>query len=251
MAVAADPPDAHLAPGGSGMTLSKSVDLLAASMSARSRAQEIFANNLANVNTDGYLRQRVAFATELADAQQRLSVISRTDRAPGAAMPTGRLTDVAMQDECFLVVDTPAGERYMRGGSLRLNTDGELGDQQGNPVLGDAGPIMLSSGDFELTRGGEVLVGGTVAGRLRVVRFGPDAVIRPQGSGHYAIDQEPEEVENPQLAPGHRPTSNVDIVGEMVTMVESARLYETTARALRSYDETMGRLIQSTQQAIR
>jgi flagellar basal body rod protein FlgG len=233
------------------MSLSKSVDLLAGAMSARARAQEIHANNLANVTTDGFLRQRVAFAQQLADAQDRIEVVSRLDRAAAPAYATGRLADVAMRDESFLVVNTPAGERYMRGGSLILNDAGQIADRHGYPVLGVGGPISPGTAEFQLTERGEVLAEGEVAGRLRVVKFPPAAQLAPAGGGLFTSDLPAQQIELPDLVPGHRQSSNVQVIGEMVTMVESSRLYEASAKALRTYDETMGRLVQTTQQAIR
>lgn len=220
-------------------------------MSARARAQEIHANNLANVATDGFLRQRIAFAQELADAHAKLEIVTRSDRSAGPVQPTGRSADVAMRDDSFLVVSTPDGERYMRGGALILNREGEISDRQGNPISGDGGPISPGTSEFQISKLGEVVVDGSIVGRLRVVRFDPEARLEPVGGGLVRSDSEAEDVEQPEVVPAHRQGSNVQLVSEMVTMVESTRLYEMTARALRSYDEIMSRLISTTQQSVR
>jgi flagellar basal-body rod protein FlgF len=232
------------------MALSKSIDLMAASMSARARAQEIVANNLANVTTDGYLRQRVTFAEELAGEQAKLTVEANVDLTAGPASATGNPADVALRGASFLVVQTPAGDRFTRSGALSINAAGELSNRQGLPVLGEGGPITPGSADFRVTVTGDVVVNGSTVDRLRVVEFPRDAHLMPVGGGLLVSDKPPQPTAMPELLPGHRQGSNVQVVGEMVTMVESARLYELTAKALRSYDEVIGQLIATTKKTV-
>src|SRR3954471_61611 len=88
------------------------------------RRQEVTANNLANVSTDGFKAERVF--GKLMDGAPVIG--TRTDRRDGALRQTGSHLDLAIGGDGFFVVNTPAGERLTRGGSLRLDADEFLAD---------------------------------------------------------------------------------------------------------------------------
>ena len=69
------------------------------------------------------------------------------DLSPGAIEPTGNPLDVAIKGDGFLVVRTPAGERYTRNGALDINSRGELATSDGHVVVGERGPIIFQHRD--------------------------------------------------------------------------------------------------------
>jgi len=112
------------------------------------RAQQVHANNLANLETPGF-RANLELATSQAvpgygyDDRHvgQLQDDSLTARQ-GTLKQTGRDLDVAVVGDGFLAVQGPAGEAYTRAGALTLGADGSL-SVNGMPVLGDGGPIVL------------------------------------------------------------------------------------------------------------
>ena len=104
------------------------------------RQMDVIANNVANVNTNGFKADRSLFQEYLmpdarednfvAGSDRRLShVMDRAtfhDFAQGAAEPTKNPLDVAIDGGGFFVVQTPAGERYTRDGSFQINNQGQL-----------------------------------------------------------------------------------------------------------------------------
>ncbi|MCH8839085.1 MAG: flagellar hook-basal body complex protein [Planctomycetes bacterium] len=106
------------------------------------RLQQILANNLANVSTDGYKAD--LFGLRTAPGTTRPEPVTALDLRQGSFRETGRRLDLALSGPGFFVVETPAGERLSRGGALRLNATGQLVDVHNNPVLGVDGPLFIT-----------------------------------------------------------------------------------------------------------
>lgn len=201
--------------------------------------QAATANNLANASTPGFKAERV-FARLLADAS--IEVGSGTDFTAGPVNPTGRPLDVALMGDGYLVVGTPNGERWLRGGSLGMDTNGMLVDPAGHPVLGEQGPIVLPPGDIDISPEGEVLVDGVQHARLRLERPRGGSVSLERGGGNLWMPTErPEEIRDGdvRVRQGHLEDSNVDPVGAMVEMVEIQRAFTSVQRAMITQDGIM------------
>ena len=118
------------------------------------RQFEQIANNLANVNTTGYKRQRSDFLAALhsqtasADAvpSAEVGMKQTVDFSQGNLIQTGRSLDVALVGKGFFVLETPDGPRYTRNGSFQTNATGQLVDSQGRMVAGEGGPIVVPPG---------------------------------------------------------------------------------------------------------
>ncbi len=116
------------------------------------------------------------------------------DFAQGATEQTKNPLDVAIDGGGFLVVQTPAGERYTRDGGLQINNQGQLVTAAGNPVLGTSGPIVFQPTDHDITiaADGNVTVqegiGRTdsIRGKLRLVSFADAQKLLKEGSNLYS-----------------------------------------------------------------
>ena len=104
------------------------------------RLQQILANNLANVSTDGYKAD--IFGFRVVPGATRPEPITALDLRQGSFRETGRQLDLALHGPGFFVIETPAGERLSRGGGLRLDAAGQLVDVHDNPVRGGCGPLF-------------------------------------------------------------------------------------------------------------
>ena len=200
------------------------------------RRQQVVSNNLANVSTPGFKAERV-FARLLADGGPEAG--TRDDFRSGSVAPTGRPLDVAIEGDGFLVVKTDAGERYMRGGSFRLDELGGLVTDDGAAVLGESGPIVLPPGEVRLEENGTIHVDGAPVGRLRVER--PDGTPVREGANLWVPDGEGDEVprEEIHVRQGHLEESNVDPVGALVEMIEIQRAYSAVQRSIQAADGVM------------
>jgi flagellar basal body rod protein FlgG len=200
------------------------------------RKQEVVANNLANTSTDGFKAQRV-FA-RLMDGM-RPAAEATTDLTTGTLRQTGNGLDVAFEKEGFLVVSTPNGERYTRGGSLRISPDHKLVDADGNALLGIKGPITLQDGPVEIDHNGEVKQNGQMIDRLRVEaapqgvelsREGHTLFVPPVGNRRLIAPEER------TLKQGYLEDSNVNSIGSLVDMIAVQRAYASVQKVLVELD---------------
>lgn len=157
----------------------------ASGMAAQQVRLDTVANNLANVDTDGYKRE-VAVSKAFAQLLLRrmdddgvyLHPLGSGDMAPvigklgtgvesneifteleqGALKGTDSDFDIALDGKGWLSVQTPYGERYTRNGSFILGKEGYLETKEGYPVLGVDGPIRVKANNFQIDKQGRVWV---------------------------------------------------------------------------------------------
>ena len=148
------------------------------------------ANNLANVDTDGYKREQAAFKAFPQLLLRRMSddgvyqhPFGSADVAPiigklgtgvelnelytsfeqGGLKESGSDFDLALDGKGFFTVSTPWGERYTRNGSFHLGKEGYLETKEGYPVLGENGPIMIKANNFKVDKDGQVWINAEYA----------------------------------------------------------------------------------------
>jgi flagellar basal-body rod protein FlgF len=225
---------------------------------ALQRELDVVANNLANLNTNGFKGESVRFEEYLSSpartdtfplADRRVSFVQ--DRATIADFSQGPLTntgsplDVAISGDGFLVVDTPAGERYTRNGALARSANGELVTSQGYRVRGANGAIQFDQNDTDIliARDGTIsaLNGNQIAdrGKIRLVRFNDPQLLSNEGLGLYAANaQQPQPVTpTTTLVQGALEKSNVSPVLEMTRMLEVTRAYTSLTNLMTSADQ--------------
>jgi flagellar basal-body rod protein FlgF len=204
------------------------------------RRQEVTANNLANAGSDGFKADRVlAHATPGAIAPVPVQDI---DLRQGAFRETARPLDVALDGAGFLVVQTARGERLTRGGSMRLDAEGRLTDMQGDPVLGDGGPLVVQGGKIEIHGDGTVVVDGSNAGRLRIVDTDEPGQLVKEGFGQYAVHggTHPVDDDATHVRQGAVEDANLDPMLAMVDLVTIQRAFAANVDALKAMDSVLG-----------
>jgi flagellar basal-body rod protein FlgG len=219
---------------------------------------ETVANNLANVSTPGFKRDDVLVLpavpppTQTAAAGGVLSpvyqapAIQWTDYSQGPLLPTGRELDAALTGSGFFVVDTPAGERYMRNGTFHVSPDGFLVTAGGARVLGERGPIAIPPGRLAIGGRGDVQVNGKTVGTLRVVDFPAPLPLLKTGGSLFAptsADVRPAAATGYEVVGGALEGSNVNAVEAMVRLIEILRTYEAAQRAIQAADEVDGQAV--------
>ncbi len=224
------------------------------------RHLDVVANNVANVNTAGYKADRSLFEEFLMPGasmddfrgrDRRPSYVQ--DRAtfrdftPGPLQKTTNPLDVAIDGNAFLVVQTPAGERYTRDGSFQINAQGQLVTAAGHQVLGIAGPITFQQTDHDITVSADgtitVLEGtntitDSIRGRLRLVNFADTQQLKKEGSNLYTatgVTGQPDTAS--RVRQGFLERSNVNSVAEMSRMIEITRSYSQISTLLQQQGE--------------
>src|SRR6202171_1295701 len=227
---------------------------------ALQRQMDVVANNVANVNTNGFKADKSLFEEFLnsgahednfAARDRRVSYVQDRgtfkDFSAGPTEQTKNPLDVAIDGGGFLVVQTPAGERYTRDGGLQINNQGQLVTAAGNQVLGTSGPIVFQPTDHDITIAADgnltVLEGinpiDSGRGKLRVVRFGEAQRLLKEGSNLYSAGQgaaaQPDTAS--KLRQGFIEKSNVNSVVEMSRMIEVTRTYTQISTLLQQQSD--------------
>lgn len=223
------------------------------------RKMDVIANNLANLNTTGFKGKNLLFeeylmpvaeASEFPRRDETLSYVQdyRTfsDFSAGNIVMSGNPLDIAIKEEGWFAIETADGERYTRAGNFQLDAEGRIVTANGNPVLGDGGPITLAPGETALTvaADGTVSTENGVRGRIRVVRFADEQQLRNEGNNLFA-GENPLPVETPRLAQGAIEGSNVRGVVEMTRMIEVTRDYQSISTMMKEQDELARRAVNS------
>jgi flagellar basal-body rod protein FlgF len=224
------------------------------------RQMDVVANNVANVNTNGFKADRSLFEEYLRSpahednfvrADRRVSFVQDRatfkDFAAGNTELTKNPLDIAIDGKGFIAVQTPAGERYTRDGSLQINNQGQLVTAGGNPVLGASGPIVFQPTDKEIAiaaDGNVTVLEGTgrvdsVRGKLRIVSFADAQKLVKEGSNLYSagtgVAAQPDPAS--RVRQGYVEKSNVNSVTEMSRMIEITRTYTQISALLQQQSD--------------
>ena len=199
------------------------------------RKQEVVANNLANVDTTGFRAERV-FA-RLLEGEITVADVA-TDLRNGTFKQTGNPLDFALAGDGFFVVQTPEGERITRAGSFRLDEGGRLVDQNGNPVLGEQGEIVVPPGTVTVDGTGLLRVDDKEIGRFRIETIPPGSQLEHAGAslfvppdGMAALPEADRTVRQ-----GYLEDSNVSSIGSMVDMISIQRAYSAVQKTVVTLD---------------
>jgi flagellar basal body rod protein FlgG len=214
------------------------LDSAASALRYWERKQEVVANNLANVSTDGFKQQRV-FATLLDGIRPEAQ--TTPDLSTGTLHQTGNALDVAIDGKGFLVVSTPNGDRYTRGGSLQLDQKHQLVDSEGQPLIGTKhnGPITLLNGPVEIDSAGNVKQGGQIVDTLRVDSVPAGTDLQHEGNSLWVPPANPQSMSlaDRNLKQGSIEESNVNSMSALVDMVAVQRAYSSVQKTITTMDQ--------------
>jgi flagellar basal-body rod protein FlgG len=252
----------------------RSLSTAATGMEAQQTRLDVTSNNIANVSTNGYKKQRAEFA----------DLMYQTVRAPGAGAPgggttpiglevglgvrvsgvarmhsegdirqTGNQLDIAIEGNGFLQVNQPSGQiGYTRDGALKLDPEGRLVTSEGLPLVGD---ITIPPDATNVSIGADGKVSATVpgsatpveAGQIELATFINPAGLAPQGRNLFletpasgtAITGKPGESGIGSVQQGMLELSNVKVVEEMIDLIAGQRAYEVNSRVVKAADEML------------
>lgn len=243
-------------------------------LEAQDARMRVIANNLANVGTTGFKKDRANFATlayqDARVAGQRSSgetayatglnlgtgvAIQSTSQivTQGALNTTGNSFDLALDGDGYFQVEMPGGKiGYTRAGNFTRSAEGQLVTQQGYVVQP---AITVPEGAGSITVSPDGTVSAVVAGDAQPVELGQLQVATfANPSGLQAIGDnflaETAASGAPQLGAGGEngrgnirqgmlEASNVNIVEELVDMIECQRAYEINSKMVSAVDEML------------
>jgi flagellar basal-body rod protein FlgG len=217
------------------------------------RKLDVISNNLANVNTPGFKKDKMSFEGLLAGNVNPPTVPQGTtadpvlqkeniyiDYASGPVSQSGNPLDLALEGDGFFAVTTPEGTAYTRQGNFRTSADGTLVTSDGYPVQGTGGtPISIKGSHIEIDSKGAVMVDGTKAGTISVVDFDKPYNLTKTGSALFvtADQQITPQAGKAQVQQGHIEGSNVESISEMVQLIETNRYFEACSKVIKGFDD--------------
>ncbi|MFY9288623.1 MAG: flagellar basal-body rod protein FlgF [Alphaproteobacteria bacterium] len=228
--------------------------VLLSNQQALRRAMDIVANNVANSSTTGFKREGIEFDSFLSQPAPNHTINFVVDRATYRDAATGPITktdnplDLAIQGEGYFQVQTPQGKRYTRNGSFQIDSQGQITNLAGQPLLSDGGQaitvpdtttqINISGGGFVTARTDK----GTALsqlGKIGVVSFKNEQKIIPEGNGLYSTSQVSAPSINSSVVQGALESSNVQPIVEMTEMIKIMRSYEQATMMVAKENERL------------
>ncbi|WP_114391696.1 flagellar basal-body rod protein FlgG [Oleisolibacter albus] len=253
----------------------RSLSIGATGMLAQQLNVETISNNIANMTTTGFKRQRAEFQDLLYQNQRRVGSTSSDAgtvvpsgvqigagvktaavyriNEQGNINPTGNSLDVAINGEGFFQVLLPNGETaYTRAGSFEPNAEGTIVTADGYQVQPGL-TIPQNAVDITINPNGEVLVkldGQTEPqniGQLQLAVFpnaagleaiGDNLLLETPASG-AAVTGNPGQPGFGRVIQEALETSNVNIVSEITNLITAQRAYEMNSRVISTTDQMM------------
>ncbi|MFN0025432.1 MAG: flagellar basal-body rod protein FlgG [Parvularculaceae bacterium] len=253
----------------------KSLSIAATGMLAQQRNVEVISNNIANLNTVGYKRQRAEFQDLLYQTIERPGAISSSTGTvvpngiqigagvktgsvyriteQGAVTSTGNDFDLAVSGKGLFRIDLPDGrEAYTRAGNFAVSADGRIVTEDGYEVLPG---VTVPEDVLDITVSEDGIVEAQIAGeqnpreigRFELVVFfnesgleaiGDNLLLETPASGEPIIGN-PGDQGFGRLLQGFLENANVDPVQEITTLIAAQRAYEMNARVIETSDEML------------
>jgi flagellar basal-body rod protein FlgF len=204
------------------------------------RQLEITANNMSNVNTPAFKAEEVQFEDYNIKTKSDMSPFGRVisfvhdyatirDTTEGPLRKTEAPLDVAIHGDGYFTLDTPSGKRYTREGNFRLDENGMIVTPSGYPILQtNDNPIVLAPNETQISiaSDGTISTENGIIGKIKIVKFDNDQLVRKVGDGSYETTQPPNDIQVPYLSQGMLEESNVQPILQMTTMMSLLRNYE-------------------------
>jgi flagellar basal-body rod protein FlgG len=247
----------------------------ATGMMAQELNVQVISNNIANMRTTGYKRQRAEFQDLLYEHVRRIgtqtsdqgnilpvgidlgsgvkSVGTPRIMTQGTLLPTGRDLDLAIRGEGFFKIQRPDGTyAYTRDGSFEMDSEGRIVTAQGN-VVQPGISIPQNASAISINTEGQVSVtipGNTtpqVLGQLTLTRFINKAGLQPIGDNLLVETPASGAPQDGQanadgmgdLQQSNLEQANVEAVTEISDLIAAQRAYEMNAKVITATDQML------------
>ncbi|ABA04383.1 Protein of unknown function DUF1078 [Nitrobacter winogradskyi Nb-255] len=247
----------------------------ATGMAAQELNVQVISNNIANLRTTGYKKQRAAFQDLIYDHVRRVGAQASTQgtimpvgidlgggvktvgtprqMSQGTLSQTGNDLDIAIRGEGFFKIQMPDGTfQYTRDGTFQMDNMGRIVNAQGNPVQptitipqNSAGITINAQGQVSVTLPGQTTP--TVLGQIGLTRFINKAGLQPVGDNNFK--------ETPASGPfqdgianldgfgdmqqSNLEQANVEVVSEISDLIAAQRAYEMNAKVISAADQML------------
>lgn len=228
-------------------------------MQMLSRTQEVTSNNLANINTPGFKKDKLFFRSYQKAMHDQLmhdpEAHQTMNMEPGTHELTGNLLDFAIQGNGFFQVLQGDQLFLTRNGRFTMDADGYLKDENGGYVQGQSGHIKIPQFEqlgvfdnthpiLEIAKDGTIRMNDLEVDKIKLVGVTNTAGLERRTSTYLAVKNGTEIFtdEQSELMQGYYETGNVNPLEEMVAMTTNLRLFDSQQRAIRTMDDILSRV---------
>ena len=255
----------------------------ATGMAAQELNVQVISNNIANMRTTGYKKQRAAFEDLIYDHVRRVgaqasdqgtifpvgvdigggvkTVGTPRQMSQGTLSPTGNDLDIAIRGEGFFKIQMPDGTfQYTRDGTFQMDNQGRIVTAEGNLVQptitippNSSGLTINSQGQVSVTLPGSTT--SSILGQFTLTTFINDAGLQANGNNLFVAtpasgtpqDGTPGLNNAGTLLQGSLESSNVSAVTEITNLISAQRAYEMNSKVITAADQ----MLQTTAQLMR
>ena len=248
-------------------------------LDAQQTQMDVISHNLANVSTNGYKRSQAVFEDLIYQNMRQVGANSSSDTqlptglqlgtgvrpvatsrlfTQGNLQQTSNSFDMAISGHGFFQLQMPDGTTgYTRDGSFHPDAQGQLVNANGIPL---SPPISVPQGTRDITIANDGTVTASIAGQdgvtqigqIQLATFQNAAGLDPQGQNVF---KETDASGAPtastpgmngagMIQQGYLETSNVNVVEELVSMIQTQRAYEINSKAIQTSDQMLARISQ-------
>lgn len=256
----------------------RSLDIASTGMQAQQTSVEVISNNIANMTTTGFKRQRPEFQDLI---YQNLRRVGSNSSDSGTIVPSGaqvglgvktaaiyrineqgnlqqtsNVLDLAIQGNGYFQVTLPDGETgFTRDGTFGLAPDGTIVSadgyvvQPGIQVPSNATNVTINtSGQVQATIAGQTAP--TTAGQIQLAAFANPAGLDSQGDNMFLqtaasgapVTGTASTTGFGSIMQGFIETSNVNVVTEITNLITAQRAYEMNSKVISSSDDMLSTL---------
>ena len=256
----------------------RALDIAATGMQAQQTNVEVISNNIANMTTTGFKRQRAEFQDLI---YQNLRRVGSNSSDSGSIVPSGaqiglgvktaaiyrineqgnlqqtsNSLDLAIQGNGYFQVTLPSGATaYTRDGTFGLAPDGTIVTadgyvvQPGIQVPTNATSVTINtSGQVQATISGQTAP--QTLGQIQLAAFPNDAGLQAEGGNLFVqtsasgapVQGNPASPGFGSVMQGFIETSNVNVVSEITNLITAQRAYEMNSKVITTSDQMLATL---------
>ncbi len=199
---------------------------------------KVLSQNVANVNTPGYLKQQTFVSMLNGQATLQTNVSTATQ---GVNLTNNNL-DIALNNNGFLLVENNGSQYLSKMGRLSIDNEGWLKHISGGYVLGQSGRINVQVDNHKalsFNNLGQLNYQGQTLETLQVVKPTQGAVLQVMGNSLYQIEGEQYAPASAEIVSGALNSSGVGSGEQMIKMIEVSRHLQTMQKAALAYDQLL------------
>ncbi len=222
------------------------LDELKGVLNAQMRKSEVIANNLANLNSNGFKKDVAFFDILRNQSKSEVEVKVDTDFSQGVFQKTDNPLDVAISGNGFFMIESDHQTTITRNGHFTVDPEGYLKTSANDYVLGWGGRINLSLNGWDvqnirISKDGDIYADDRLIDQLKIVELDElkDVQKTRNNAFRFKLDNFGSEDTKSVVLQGYLEGSNVNAIDEMISLIEIERQFESTQKVIRTIDETM------------